>query len=139
MMDAAFEFSFSGMNMEFMIHVAADGHSTPDGLFINIMTEKCQLLHQHIKSSKDCLMLVTNIGHQTASIKIFDKNLMESQLLHFTISNLWDLEEQLYQLWIEVCRILKDYAVHDPLSELGHIVRYYNSTAYEDMMRACLL
>ena len=134
MMDAAFEFSFNGMNMEFAINLVADGHSIPDGLFINIMTEKYQLLHQHIKSSKDCLMLVTNIGRQAASIKIFDKNLMESQLLHFTISNLWDLEEQLYQLWIEVCGILKDYAVHDPLSELG----YYNSAAYEDMMHACL-
>ena len=84
-------------------------------------------------------MLVTNIGRQTASIKIFDKNLMESQLLHFTISNLWDLEEQLYQLQIEVHKILKDYAVHDPLAKQGHITSYYNSTAYRDMMHACLL
>ena len=50
-----------------------------------------------------------------ATIKLFDKNLMDSQLLHFTVSNLWDLEEQLYRLWIEVCGVLKDYAVNDPL------------------------
>ena len=89
-MDAAFKFSFNGLNMEFAIHLAAEGHSIPDGLFIDILTEKCQLLHQHIKFSKDCLMLVANIGRSMATIKHFDKNLMDSQLLHFTISNLWD-------------------------------------------------
>ena len=117
----------------------ADGHDIPEGLFINIMIEKCQLLQQHLKSSKDCLTLVANVNHQTASIKVFDQNIMESQLLHFTISNLYDLEEQLYQLWNEVCKVMKDYAVCDPLAELGHVTSYYNPAAYRDMMCACLL
>ena len=39
-MDAAFEFSFNGLNMEFAINLAADGHSVPDFLFVDIMTEK---------------------------------------------------------------------------------------------------
>ena len=138
MMGAAFEFSFNGLNMEFVINLAADGHSVPDLLFVDIMTEKCQLLHQHIKSSKDCLMLVANIGHKMATINLFNKNLMDSQLLHFTVSNLWDLE-QLYRLWIEVCGVLKDYAIQDPLSELRHIMDYYSSSTYQDMMHACLL
>ena len=125
--------------MEFAINLAADGHSIPDMLFVGIMMEKCQLLHQHIKSSKDCLMLVANIGCKVATIKLFDKNLMDSQLLHFTISNLWDLEEQLYRLWIEVHGELKDYAIQDPLSELRHIADYYNSSEYQDMMHASLL
>ena len=98
MMDAVFEFSVNGLNMEFTINLVKDGHSIPDGLFVDIRTEKCQLLHQHIKSSKDCLMLVANIGCTMATIKLFDKNLVDSQLLHCTISNLWDLEEQLYRL-----------------------------------------
>ena len=84
-------------------------------------------------------MLVVNIGHKMATIKLFDKNLMDSQLLHFTISNLWDLEEQLYKLWIEVCGVLKDYAVQDPLSELRHFMDYYSSSTYQDMMHAYLL
>ena len=138
-MDAAFEFSFNGLNMEFAINLAADGHSVPDLLFVDIMTEKCQLLHQHIKSLKDCLMLVANIGRKMATIKLFDKNLMDSQLLHFTVSNLWDLEEQLCRLWIEVCGVLKDYAIQDPLSELRHITDYYSSSTYQDMMHASLL
>ena len=44
MMDAAFEFSFSGLNMEFAIHLTADGHQIPKGLFVNIVVEKCLLL-----------------------------------------------------------------------------------------------
>ena len=139
MMDAAFEFSVNGLNMEFAIHLVRDGHSIPDGLFVDILTEKCQLLHQHIKSSKDCLMLVANIGRKMATIKLFDKNLMDSQLLHCTLSNLWDLEEQLYRLWIEVCGVLKDYAVNDPSAELRNLNEYYSSPAYENMMHACLL
>ena len=134
MIDAAFEFSVNRLNMEFAIHLVRDGHSIPDTLFVDILTEKCQLLH-----SKECLMLVANIGGMMATIKLFDKNLMDSQLLHCTISNLWDLEEQLYRLWIEIQGMLKDYAVDDPSVELKNIDDYYSSATYEDMMHACLL
>ena len=77
-MDPAFEFSVNGLNMELAIHLAVDGRSIPDLLSVDILTEKCQLLHQHIKSSKDSLMLVVNIGCMMATIKLFDKNLMDS-------------------------------------------------------------
>ena len=79
-MDAAFEFSVNGLNMEFTINLVVDGHSIPNGLLV-VVTEKCQMLHNHIKSSKDCLMLVANISGTMATIKLFDRNLMESQLL----------------------------------------------------------
>ena len=138
-MEAAFEFSVNGLNMEFAINLVMNGHSIPDGLFVDILTEKCQLLHRHLKASKDCLMLVANVGSKVATIKIFDKNLVDSQLLHCTISNLTDLEEQLYRLWIEVHGILKDYAVDDHSAELRNIDTYYSSLEYEDMMHACLL
>ena len=55
------------------------------------------------------------------------------------VSNLWDLEEQLYRLWIEVHGGLKDYAVNDPFLELRNITDYFSSTTYYDMMSACLL
>ena len=35
-MDAAFEFAVNGLNMEFAIHLVADGHSIPGGLFVDI-------------------------------------------------------------------------------------------------------
>ena len=37
-MDPAFEFSVNGLNMEFTIHLAVDGHSIPDLLFVDITT-----------------------------------------------------------------------------------------------------
>ena len=138
-MDAAFEFSVNRLNMEFAINLIMDGHNMSDDLFVNILTEKCQLIHKHIKSSKDCLLLVANINCTVATIKLFDRNLEDSQLLYCTISNHSDLEEQLYRLWIEVCGILKDYAVDDHSAELRTIDTYYSSLEYEDMMRVCLL
>ena len=39
-MDPTFEFSVNGLNMEFTIHLAADGHSIPELLFVDILTEK---------------------------------------------------------------------------------------------------
>ena len=84
-------------------------------------------------------MLVANIGSMMATIKLFDKNMMDLQLLHCTISNLWDLEEELYHLWIEVHSVLKEYAVDDHSAKLRNIDTYYSSLEYEDMMHACLL
>ena len=138
-MEEAFEFLVNGLNMEFALNLVVNGHSIPDSLFVDILTEKCQLLHCHLKTSKYCLMLVTNVGSKVANIKIFDKNLVDSQLLHYTISNLVDLEKQLYHLWIEVRGILKDYAVDDHSAELRNVDIYYSSLEYDDMMRACLL
>ena len=138
-MDTAFEFSVNELNMEFAINLIADGHSIPGDLIVDILTEKCQLIHKHIRSRKDCLLLVANINRTVATIKLFDRNLEDSQLLHCTISNHSDLEEQLYRLWIEVCGIVRDYAADDHSAELRNIDTYYSSLEYEEMMHACLL
>ena len=92
-MNAAFKFSVNGLNMQFTIHLVADGHSIPGGLFVDILTEKFQLIHKHIRSAIDCLLMVANVNNTMATIKLFDRNLEDSQLLHCTICNLWDLED----------------------------------------------
>ena len=83
--------------------------------------------------------MVANVNNMVATIKLFDRNLEDSQLLHCTISNHSDLEDQLYRLWIEVQGILKDYAIDDHATELRNIDTYYSSLEYEEMMHACLL
>ena len=138
-MDAAFKFAVNGLNMEFATNLVADGHSIPGSLFVDILTEKCQLIHKHIKASKDCLLMVANVNNMVATIKLFDRNLEDSQLLHCTISNYSDLEDQLYRLWIEVRGILKDYTIDDHDAKLRNIDMYYSSLEYEEMMHACLL
>ena len=102
MMDAAFEFSMNGLKMNLAIHLIADGQVIPNRLFVDIMTEKCQLIQTHIKASKDCLMMVANVSNTIATIKLYDRDLDDSQLLYCTISNHSYLEEQLYRIWKEV-------------------------------------
>ena len=139
MMDAAFEFSTNGLKMNLAIHLIADGQVIPHRLFIDILTEKCQLIHNHIKASKDCLMIVANVSNTIANIKLYDRDLDDSQLLSCTISNHPDLEEQLYRLWVEVRGILRDYAIDDHNTEMHHIDAFYSWLDYEDMMHANLV
>ena len=101
MMEAAFEFSFSGMNMEFTIHLTADGHPVPERLFIDTVAEKCLLLQHYLRSAVECLTMVTNISKETATIKFIDRDIIETPLLQFTISNLNDLEKQFFTLWMK--------------------------------------
>ena len=122
MMEAAFE--FSGMNMEFAIHLTADGHPVPGGLFVNIVTEKCLLLQRCLKTAVECLTIVTNVNKKTATIKFIDQDIIEPPLLQFTISNLEDLEEQFFTLWMKACKVLKAYNALNNSAELEHIVRY---------------
>ena len=73
-MEAAYKFSVNGLNMEFAINLVMNGRSILGGLFVDILTEKCQLIHQHLKASKDCLLMVANINNTIATIKVFDRD-----------------------------------------------------------------
>ena len=55
-------------------------------------------------------MLTANIGENTAVVKMYDNfATVNTQLLHITILNLWDLENQLWRLYIEVNGIMHDF------------------------------
>ena len=50
------------------------------------------------------------VGENSAIIKMYDNyTTVNSQLLHATISNLWDLENQLWRLYIEVNGVIHDF------------------------------
>ena len=138
-MEATFDFAVNSLNMEFVIGHMMDDHPIPGGLFVDILTEKCQLIHKHIQKAKDCLMMVVNVTNTVATIKVFDRNLEDSQLLMVTVSNLPDLEDQLYRLWIEVHGLLKVYKVDDHDAELCIIDTYYHELEYDKMVQANLL
>ena len=56
------------------------------------------------------LSLTANIGENSVIIKMYNNYAtVNSQLLHVTISNLWDLETQLWRLWIEVNGVIHDF------------------------------
>ena len=48
-MEAAYEFALNGPNMDFALYRIREGHPIPPGLFIDIMTEKCQLINKHLR------------------------------------------------------------------------------------------
>ena len=135
-MDAAFEFAVNGPNMEFALHLMRDGHTVPARLFIDILTEKCQLINKHLRKAKNCLVIMASVRNTMASIKFYDNNLEEdSQLLHVTLSNLPDLEDQLIHLWMEVQSLLWYYHIDDHAAELASIDTFYSDLAYEELVQ----
>ena len=96
--------------MAFAAELHREGKPLPKTLFLDVMVEKTQKLIEHIKNHKLGLSLTANICENLASIKMYDNYaITNSQLLHITISNLWDLENQLWRLWIEVNRVLHNF------------------------------
>ena len=71
-MDPAIQFLIEGENMAFAAELAVDGKDIPQGLFLDIMIEKTQMLHNHLKHLHLRLALVANIGGNMATVKIYD-------------------------------------------------------------------
>ena len=112
-LDPANWFAMGGLNMAFTTKLHRDGKPLPKLLFIDIMVEKTQHLINHIKHHQLGLSLTANISENVATIKMYDNYATtNSQLLHVTISNLWDLEDQLFHLWIEVNGVIHDFIPH---------------------------
>ena len=135
-MDSDFEYSFSGMNMDFAIHLMRDGHLIPEGLFVDIVVEKCLLLQRYLRSAVECLTLVTNVHQGKATIQFIDWHLMKNPLLPFIITKEQDLEEQFYILWLRAHRVLKMHNAFDMAAELDFIYNFYHSEQYAEMLHA---
>ena len=108
-LDPTNRFVMEGLNMAFAAELTHKGNPLPKMLFIDIMMEKTQMLLNHIKSLQLGLSLVANISENVATVKLYDNYAINSLLLHVTISNLWDIEDQLYRLWIEVNSVIHDF------------------------------
>ena len=102
-------FPMEGLNMAYAAELTHDGQPLSKLLFLDIMTEKTQMLIDHLKHLQLGLSLVANISENGTTVKIYDNYTVDSLKLHITISNLWDIEDQLYRLWIEVNGVIHDY------------------------------
>ena len=108
-LDPANRFAMDRLNMAFAAKLIYDGKSIPKDLFLDIMIEKTQMLVTHLKHAQVGLALVANISDNMTTIKVYDTCEEDSLKLHVTISNLWDIEDQLYRLWIEISGLLWEY------------------------------
>ena len=99
-------FAMGGIPMHFANVLIAEGKPILQVLFLDIMVEKTQLLIKHINNHHLGLCLTGNIGNNTAVVWIYDNfATVNSQILQITISNLPNLETQLFQLYVEVTGI----------------------------------
>ena len=108
-LDPANQFAIEGLNMAFAVELTHEGKPLPKLLFIDIITEKTQMLVNHLKQLHLGLSLVANISENVATVKIYDNYAVNSLKLHVTISNLWDIEDQLFRPWIEVNSVINDH------------------------------
>ena len=82
----------------------------PKVLFVHLLMDKALILKKHLKDMESDLRLVANISPSMATIKLYNIKQEEvSQKLHVTISNLGDNNVQLYQLWVQLNYLLKEY------------------------------
>ena len=108
-LDPANRFAMEGLNMAFAAELTREGKPLPKMLFMDIMVEKTQMLINHIKQMHLGLSLMANVSKNVATVRMHNNYVINSLLLHVTISNLWDIEDQLYRLWVEVNGVLHDF------------------------------
>ena len=112
------------------------GHAVPAALFIDILTEKCQLINKHLPNTRDHLMIMASITNTSASVQFHDILFENSEFRCVTLSNLPDLEDQLIHLWTEVHDVLRYYHINDHNAELASIDTFYHNLAYDQLMQA---
>ena len=100
-------FAMGGIPMHFANILIADGKPMPQTLFLEIMIEKTQLLIKHIKNHHLGLCLTANVGNNTTVICLHDNfATLNSQVIQITVSNLSNLETQLFQLYMEITGVM---------------------------------
>ena len=113
-LNPANNFAMGGLPMALARALLLEGKPLPKTLFLDVMVEKTQILIEHIKNHHLGLSLTVNISENTVNIRMYDNFVtINSQLLHITISNHSDLENQMWRLYIEVNRIIHDFMPDD--------------------------
>ena len=92
--------------------VKAVDERLPEGMLVQLLAKKANIIKDHLQSRQSKLILVANIGPTMATFKLYDISKEDSLKLHVTLSNLGDIDEQIHQLWQQVNFLLKQYCSH---------------------------
>ena len=102
-------FAMGRLPMHFVGILIADEKPVPHMLFREIMVEKTHILIEHVNNHHVGLCLTANIGQNSAVVRVYNNYAMvNTQMLQVTISNLPNLETQLFMLYVEIMAILHD-------------------------------
>ena len=80
----------------------------PESFLVDTLNEKAEMLKKHLKDTKSSLVICANIGPNMATFKFFNHQEEDSLKLHYTFTNLGDLKDQLYDLWVQLNYVLKE-------------------------------
>ena len=84
----------------------------PEEVFVQLLTEKANMIKDHLQERHSKLTIVANIGPTMATFKLYDLSEEDSLKLHITLSNLGYIDEQIHQLWQQVNFLLGNNIVH---------------------------
>ena len=82
--------------------------------FVQLLTDKANMLKKHLKDTQSSLVICANIGLNMSIFKLYNTLEEDSLKLQCTLTNLGDLEEQLYQLWVQINYLIWEYCPHCP-------------------------
>ena len=74
----------------------------PEKFFVDTLTKQEKMLKKHFKDTHSDLVICAPIGPNVATFKFFNQQEEDSLKLCYTFSNLGDLQDQLYQLWVQL-------------------------------------
>ena len=107
-------FAMGGLPMDLTRVLLMEGKSLPKELFLEVMVEKTQILIKFIKNHHIGLCLTPNIGWNTAVVRVYDNfATAKTLLLQVTVSNLPNLENQLFQLYTEIHGVVHEFMPED--------------------------
>ena len=79
----------------------------PEDYFKGIMEEKAEMLRKYLNAIGNPLIFSSHFGYTMATFKFYSHDDEDSLTLHYTFSNLGDVEDQLYFLWVQLNYVLK--------------------------------
>ena len=129
-------FAIKGPNMESVEFQLNGGHVIPATLFINLMTEKFQVINKHLHSTETNLQITASVNGTQASIKFHDINYEDSELCHIILYNQPDIKDHLIYLWTEMRDLLRYYHIDDHQAELDSIDIFYSDLEYDLLVQA---
>ena len=79
----------------------------PVDFFQCTMDGKAEMIQKYLSDVGNPLVFTTHIGPNMAIFKFYSPQEEDSLKLHYTFSNLGDLQEQLYYLWVQLNYVLR--------------------------------
>ena len=80
----------------------------PEDYFKEVIGGKAEMLRMYLDELGNPLILSSYCGHTMVTFKFYSCDDNDDSLrLHYTFSNLGDLESQLYYFWIQLNQLLK--------------------------------